>query len=134
MSHADTIRTLYAAYARGDVDTILEHLAPDVQWDCDRAPNDVPWLQPLRGRHEVPKFFVALVEHLDIRRFEPMVILESGQTVLASFEFDASVRRTGNALVEREGAHVWHFDAAGRVTHFKNAVDSYGSSQALRAD
>jgi uncharacterized protein len=132
MSHADTIRAIYEAFGRGDVNAILERLAPDVQWDCDRAPNDVPWLQPLRGRHEVPKFFAALAEHMDLRRFEPKLILESGDTVLVMFEIEAYARRSGKRLPESEAAHIWHFDKAGRVTSYKNAVDSYGTSQALR--
>ena len=133
MSHADTIRTLYEAFGRGDINAILERLAPDVQWDCDRGPNEVPWLQPLRGRHEVPKFFAALAEHLELRRFEPKVILESGDTVLVMFQYEGIVRRTGKPIPEIEAAHIWHFDKAGRITSYKNAVDSHGTSQALRA-
>jgi ketosteroid isomerase-like protein len=134
MSHADTIRAVYEAFGRGDVNAIIERLAPDVQWDCDRTPNDVPWLQPLRGRHEVPKFFAALTEHLDLRRFEPRVVLESGDTVLAMFDIEAIVRSTGKRLDEGQAAHIWHFDRSGRISSYKNAVDSFGASKALRAD
>ena len=133
MSHADTIRAVYEAFGRGDINAIIERLAPDVQWDSDRAPNDVPWLQGWRGRHEVPKFFAALAEHLDLRRFEPKVIVESGDTVLATFEMEAYARRTGKLIPEVQAAHIWRFDSAGRIISYKNAVDSYGSSQALRA-
>ena len=132
MSPADTIRSMYEAFGRGDIDSILERLAPDVQWDCDRAPNDVPWLQPLRGRHEVPKFFAALAEHLDMRVFAPKVILESGNTVLVLFDIEGYARSTGKRIPEQQGAHVWQFDAMGRVISYKNAVDSYGASQALK--
>jgi ketosteroid isomerase-like protein len=133
MDHAETVRNLYAAFGRGDIDFIIEHLAPDVQWDCDRAPNDVPWLQGLSGRHEVPKFFAALAEHCELRRFEPQLILQSGDTVLATFAIDGYARRTGKRMPETLGVHVWTFDAAGRVASYKNAVDSYGASQSLRA-
>lgn len=92
----------------------------------------MPWLQPLRGRHEVPKFFAALAEHLDLRRFEPKLILESGATVLVMFEIQAYARHSGKRIPQGEAAHIWHFDKAGRVTSYKNAVDSYGVSQPLR--
>ena len=133
MNHEETVRAMYEAFGRGDIDAIIERLAPDVQWDCDRGANDVPWLQPLRGRNEVPRFFAALAEHLDLNRFEPKVILGSGDIVLVMFEIEATARSTGKAIPERRGAHIWQFDAAGRVTSYKNAVDSYGSSAALRA-
>jgi len=132
MSHADTVRTMYEAFGRGDIAAILEHLSPDIEWECDRAPNDVPWLQPLRGRHEVPKFFEALAEHMELRRFEPKVIVESGDVVLVMFEAEAWSRRTGRRIPETEAAHIWHFDANGLATRYKNAVDSYGASAALR--
>ena len=134
MSHADTIRSMYEAFGRGDINAILEPLAQDVQWDCDRAPNDVPWLQPLRGRNEVPKFFAALRDHLDLRRFEPKLILESGNTVLVLYEVEAYARSTGRRIPESQAAHVWQFDQAGRVSSYKNAVDSFGASKALRRD
>ena len=133
MSNTDTVRAIYEAFGKGDVNAIVERLAPDVQWECDRAPNDVPWLQPLRGRHEVPKFFAALAEHVELRKFEPKLILGSGDTVLALFDYEGYSRRTGKAVGESQAAHIWHFDSAGRVKSYKNAVDSYGSSQALRA-
>ena len=60
MSPADTIRSVYEAFGRGDVHAIVERLAPDAWWDCDRAPNDVPWLQPLgvdtRCRNSSPRW------------------------------------------------------------------------------
>jgi uncharacterized protein len=133
MSHADMVRAMYAAFGRGDVKAIVENLAPDVEWDCDHGSNDIPWLQPIRGSANVPRFFAALAEHMDLRRFEPKVILESGDTVLVMYEVEAYARKTGKRIQETQCAHIWQFNPQGKVTKYKNAVDTLAAAKALNA-
>jgi hypothetical protein len=44
-------------------------LADDVDWEHDTFPNPIPYLQPLRGRDQVPRFFKALQETIEITTF-----------------------------------------------------------------
>jgi len=42
MTSKETVLERYAAFGRGDVPAILEHLAPDVEWEYDASPTEVP--------------------------------------------------------------------------------------------
>ena len=50
MSHLTTIRTIYAAFGRGDIATILSHLDEHVDWDYGAGDTPVTWLKHRRGR------------------------------------------------------------------------------------
>ena len=48
MSHLTTIRTIYAAFGRGDIATILSHLDEHVDWDYGAGDTPVTWNETLR--------------------------------------------------------------------------------------
>ena len=50
--NADFIHSLYAAFSRGDIATILAALAPDVDWVCE-GPASVPFCGSFAGRSRV---------------------------------------------------------------------------------
>jgi uncharacterized protein len=134
MTPIETVQHLYAAFGRGDVPAILACLAEDVQWEHDTFPNPVPWLQPLKGREQVPRFFEALAGHIDFSRFEPKTILAQGDTVVSLIDLEATVRRTGKRVVEIDEIHIWRFNAQGQVTRFRHRCDTWQQAMALRAD
>lgn len=54
MGNNETVQEIYAAFGRGDVPTMLGHLADDVEWEdwpesWSPYAADVPWLRRLRG-------------------------------------------------------------------------------------
>ncbi len=123
MSNLATVQGIYAAFGRGDVPAILEHLAEDVVWEYGHNSTDVPWLQPRRGRNAVVGFFEAL-GGVDFARLDATTFLESGSTVVVLLQLDATVKATGRQVVEEDEVHIWHFDAAGRVARFRHRVDT----------
>lgn len=131
MTPVETVQHLYACFGRGDVPAILAHLADDVEWEHDNvAP--VPWLQTLKGRQEVPRFFDVLMTQIEITQFVPKLVLGQGDTVLALIDLRATVRATGRELVEPDEVHIWRFNAAGQVRRFRHRVDTWQSVQALQ--
>lgn len=131
MSNLQKVRDMYAAFGRGDVPAILEHLAEDIEWEYGAAPNPVPWLQPRRGRAQVVEFFKALGD-VEFQRFEPTTLLEGERLVVALVSLEATVKSTGRKVVEEDYAHVWRFDDRGRVVRFRHAGDTYQHAQACR--
>ena len=129
MTHADTIRQIYESFGRGDISSILAALAEDVEWEYGEASTDVPWLKPRRGRDAVGGFFEALGA-LDFHHFQPKTLLESDGTVVALIDVEATVRATGRRVIELDEVHIWHFDAAGRVTRFRHRADTHLQWQA----
>jgi len=123
MTHKETVLEMYAAFGRGDVPSILERLAPDVEWEYDASPTQVPWLQPRRGRAGAAEFFESLGD-FEFHRFEIRMILEEGMTVVALLDNEATVRKTGIRVQELEEVHIWHFGDDGLVTRFRHRIDT----------
>jgi len=130
-SNADTVRAIYAAFGRGDVPAILDHISDDVDWDFAHAGVDVPWLAPRRGKAGVLAFFEAIPAHLEPRRFEVTAVLGDGAVVVALANVTWLVKSTGRVIEEDDEAHVWRFDARGKVIRFRHGVNTLGHAQAL---
>ena len=128
MSNSEVVGRIYEAFARGDVPAILEHLAEDVEWEYGVNSTSVPWLQPRRGRREVPGFFEALAG-VELHRFVPKMFLQSGDVVVVLVDVELTVRATGRRVVEDDEVHIWHF-ASGKVARFRHRADTH---QHLRA-
>lgn len=133
MNPIETVQQIYAAFGRGDVPAILATLAEDVDWEYNTFPNPVPWLQPRRGRDQVPAFFQAL-SALEFTRFEPLHFMANGNLVVSLVNVEFTVKSTGKKVVEMEEVHLWHFDAQGQVARFRHRVDSWQMAQALKGD
>lgn len=132
MSNIATVQSIYAAFGRGDIPAILEHLADDVIWEYDKTEAEVPWLVPRRGRAVVAKFFEALAA-LDFQKFEPKTLLESGNTVVSLNDVAFTVRSTGKSVVEEDEVHIWNFGPDGRVTRFCHKTDTHRHWLAIQA-
>jgi uncharacterized protein len=124
MSHIPTVQAIYGAFGRGDVPAILALLSADVDWEYGGGSTDVPWLQPGRGLAAAGAFFQALAA-IEITRLEPRAVMESGATVVALFQLEATVKATGRTVVEEDEVHIWQFDAAGKVARFRHRVDTH---------
>ena len=124
MSNSDTVREMYAAFGRGDVPAILEKMADDVEWEYVKYPTNVPWLQQVRGKEGVMRFFEAL-QLMDFHRFEPTEILEGNNVVVALIQLETTVKATGRKIVETDEGHIWRFNNEGKVQSFAHRVDSH---------
>ena len=124
MSHVKTVQAIYAAFGKGDVPTILGYLAENVEWEYGIVSTTVPWLQPRRGRAEVPRFFQALAD-FEIQKFEPKTFLEHGDVVVVLLDLEGTVRSTKRPVVEEDEVHIWHFDAKGQVSRFRHRADTF---------
>lgn len=134
MTPIETIQHLYAAFGRGDVPTILAGLADDVDWEHDAFPNPVPWLQPLHGRDQVPRFFEALFSSVEMNVFKPKMFFADGLTVVDLVDVECTVRATGKRIIEPDAVHIWRLNARGLVQRFRHRADTWQSAMALRAD
>lgn len=120
----ETVQSIYAAFGTGNVPAILERLADDVDWEMGADDHGVPWLAPGRGRAHATRFFQTVGEELEITAFAPKAFCEGPGCVVALVDIEARVRRSGRTFRERDEAHFWFFDAAGRVVAFRHRVDT----------
>jgi ketosteroid isomerase-like protein len=120
----ETVRKIYEAFSRGDVPAIVERLSDDVSWEFGGSVQDIPWLEPGRGRQHAARFFGTL-QGFDFNKFEILSVMGDGDWVVGLAEVDLTWRATGTHVREACEPHVWKFDAAGRVIAFRHAADTH---------
>lgn len=123
MDHAQAVNAIYAAFGRGDVPAILEHLAEDVAWDQDGPGYGIPLFEPGSGKAHVEKFLAA-TQGLEFLRFDVTNLLAGGDQVAAVINLRVKVKATGK-LVDVLEIHLWTFGADGKAARFAHVVDRH---------
>lgn len=126
MSHLiETVQTMYAAFNRGDVPTILAQLAEDVRWEHwpERNPQveAVPWFTPRTGRQQVLGFFQELAK-MQFHRFEVHSLLANERQVACCLTVDITYAN-GQRIADQE-MHLFTFNPAGQVSEFRHFFDT----------
>jgi hypothetical protein len=130
-----TVSAIYAAFGRGDIPTILDHLADDVrfeEWDDNHAQRaGVPWLQARSGKAGVVEFF-GVMGAMQMRDFRVLSLLAGGNQVAAEIEIEFAVPDTGRTLRDQE-LHLWTCDDTGKVVRLRHYVDTAKHMAAAQA-
>ena len=121
MSNVDTVKEIYAAFGRGDVPAILDHLDQNVEWETTTEVPGVPWLAPRHGKANVPGFFESLAP-LQITRFEPRTFFADGDKVFVIIHFEAD--HNGKHYTIPNNGHLWEFGADGKVVRYDHITDT----------
>jgi ketosteroid isomerase-like protein len=132
MGYLKTVEGIYAAFGRGDIPAILEHLAEGIEWDYGHGENPVPWLKPRRGRAGVAEFFESAAG-LEFHKFAPHTFIEGPNIVVVLVDVDATVKKSGRRFSEDDELHLWRFDTQGRVVRFRHGVDTHKHVQAFNS-
>lgn len=96
--NVEKLQQMYAAFGRGDIDTLLANVTDDVTWGVDTAAAEVPTYGVREGREGVADFFATLAEYVDFKSFEPKNFVASGDEVLVTVDYDFQFRKNGKGL------------------------------------
>jgi uncharacterized protein len=123
------IKELYSAFSRGDIQTILDNVTDDVDFES-AAPPELAWGGNWHGKTEAAGYFSALAsEHAD-----PMLTMteffSTNDAVAAFGHYDATVRSTG-VRVSTPVAHYFKF-RNGKIAHYLGLTDSAAFVEAAR--
>jgi len=129
-SQVETIRSLYAAFARGDVPAVLGALAPDVSWtDAEGFPYGGTYI----GHDAVlQNVFARLGAEWDGYAAVPHELICSGDTVVALGDYSGRYKATGKSF-KAPFVHVWRF-AGPQVASFVQHTDTAVVQRALIPD
>jgi ketosteroid isomerase-like protein len=117
-----TIQSVYDAFARGDLPTILDALTDDVDWAASVESTEVPWWGERHGKEEVTRFFTELAAETEVEEFTPLEIVGDGDVVLTVVRFRVRSRSTGrraSMLLH----HYWTF-RDGKIASYRGGEDS----------
>ena len=128
--YGQKVNQLYEAYQRRDVDTILNSLSTDCIWEVMGQPES-PYAGIYHGREDVKEFFGKLEECLDMTEFTVDHILENGNMVIASGNFNAMVRDT-NKPFSSMWCMTYEFNEEEQIVHFRDCFDTLACARAMK--
>lgn len=126
-----SVERLYAAYGQADMDAVLAELADDVDWAAEAAGHGAPWYGNFRGKNEVPRFFAAIGDNVDVTEFDLVGLTANDTDVVATVHWTYTVKATGKRA-SMYMQHWWRF-AGGKVVLFRGSEDSAQSVAAFTA-
>lgn len=126
--HSDTIANLYAAFARGDMPTVLGAMAPSFSWT-------EPEGNPYAGTHVGPdavlqNVFMKLGTEWDVFAVVPQEYIAEADTVVTLGEMNGTFKTTGKSF-KTPFVHVWKF-GGDRLHSFSAHMDTLVYQRALQ--
>ena len=120
MDALDAVRSIYAAFARGDVPAVLTALAPEVRWtEAEGFPYGGTYVGPSAVLEGV---FVRLGTEWEGFAAAPERFVVEGQTVIALGTYSGTYRGSGKSF-SAPFVHVWDFED-GKVARFQQHTDT----------
>lgn len=125
-NHLAVINTIYEAFGKGDIPTILEQMAEDVQWEqwadnsAQRA--GVPWLAPRSGKAGVLEFFQVL-GGMPVKEFQILSMMAGGNQVAVEFVIEVDASNLSGYYRDEE-IHLWTFNDQGKVARLRHYTDT----------
>lgn len=116
------VESMYAAFGRGDIATIIAGLAPDVRWHMVGRSSDYVRFGLRNGPKGVQEFFKILAENEDFTEFQPTAFFSEGDKVFALGHLSAKFKKTGRT-VTTDWIHMFTVKG-GKVTEFKEFLDT----------
>ena len=132
MSNANVslIQSLYAAFGRGDIATIVNGLAADVDWTVNGRSKDYPLLGNWKGPAGVQKFFQGVAEYGEAIEFSPKEFFASEDRVCVLGHYAWTIRKTGRKVAS-DWVHIFTVHN-GKVVKLKEFTDTAQFAEAYR--
>ena len=115
------VRYVYEKFRSGDVESFLDSLHPDIEWQVPQMAG-VPFAGTWRRREGVSQFLRKLIESQEVLDFRAEQFIAQGNKVVVLGRFVMHVKSTGRESAS-DWAHVWTLNG-GKVTHFREYVDT----------
>jgi uncharacterized protein len=125
------VKTLYAAFGKGDVITIVGACAPDVSWEVVGRASDFPTFGPRNGPAAVQEFFNIVGSNLDFSDLSPKEFYPVGDKVFVLGHYAMTVKKTGKVM-DSDWTHIFTIEG-GKVKAFREFLDTARAADAYRA-
>jgi ketosteroid isomerase-like protein len=124
------VKSLYAAFGKGDVATIVAAAAADVDWESTGRTSDFPSFGPRKGQAAVQDFFNTVGSNLAFSEFAPKEFYAVGDKVFVLGHYAFTVKKTGKSA-DSNWIHIFTI-ADGRVRIFREFADTARMAEAYR--
>jgi uncharacterized protein len=128
MDSVQLVQSIYAAFARGDIDSILAAIDPNIVWISNADPALLPFGGERRGIDGVRSFFRELAANIALDSFQPREFL-GGLDFVAVLGRSISRSRATDEPFEDDWMHLVRI-RHGKVTEFRLFNDTHALVQA----
>jgi ketosteroid isomerase-like protein len=129
LTNLNAVKAVYAAFATGDIPTVLGTLSPDVAWtEAEGFPYGGTYHGP---RAVLESVFMRLGSEWDGFAAIPDEFIDGGDTVVVLGKYSGKYKATGKSF-QANFAHVWKMQD-GKAAQFTQYVDTLLVNQALQA-
>lgn len=122
MSSVSIIRSVYDAFARGDISALMQHFHPQIEWreaEGFTYADGNPYIGPDRVLHGV---FARIGADFEGWKVVPQEHIDAGAIVVTLGRYQGRIRRTGKQ-VDAPFAHIWRFEGD-RIRAFQQLTDT----------
>ncbi len=130
-SNVKLVQDVYGAFGRGDIQAVLDTLAPDVTWGLVGREQDLPFAGIRQGKAGAAEFFRALKETQQLTSFEPKTFRGADDMVFVQGRAAWIMCRNG-VSGENDWLHAFTI-RNGKVTAYRGYQDTALLSQAYQA-
>ena len=133
MSEANiaTVQSLYAAFGRGEIDTIINGCTSDVIWTSGGQEGDFPPFGTFKSQAWVRDFFRAVSDTLEFKEFSPREFYADRDKVFVLGRYAMVIKKTRRPVAS-EWVHIFTF-RGGRISEFLEFADTATFVAAYRA-
>jgi ketosteroid isomerase-like protein len=124
------VQSLYDAFKRGDIATLIAGLTQNVDWQVHGRPKDFPTIGRWRGQAGAQEFFRLVGDSLEVAEFLPQDFFAAGDKVFVLGRYGWKVRKSGKP-VAAEWCHVFTVKD-GKVSAFREFTDTAQFAEAYR--
>lgn len=129
MSNLNSVRSVYDAFAKGDIPAVLGFLSPDIEWT---EAEGFPYGGTYNGPNAVLEgVFMRLGGEWDGFRVVPDEFIDAADTIVVLGKYSGTYKATGKSF-KANFAHVWKIQA-GKAVRFVQYVDTLIVHRALQA-
>lgn len=123
MDNVNLLTSLYDAFGRADVPTVLAAMSPEIQWHEAESNPDMASGEAWVGPDAVLKnLFMKLGAEWDGFSVHPKSFHGAGDSVIVEVRYSDTYKATGKSM-DTQACHVWDVKG-GKVTRFQQYVDT----------
>jgi ketosteroid isomerase-like protein len=128
MDNVEFVKSLYAAFKRGDLETLYAHSDPNIEWVSNCDPLLIPWGGERKGTSGMMSYFAEVAAHVDFEMFEPQEFFTGDNSVAAIVHVISRMKPSGGR-VDGESLHLFKI-RNGKVTAFREFANTHAVVQA----
>lgn len=123
MGNADLAKSLYEAFGRGDVETVLGAFVPSISWrEAENNPYQMDGAEWVGPNAIVENLFMKLATEWDGFTVTPVKFSDAGDRVIVEGRYTGTFKATGKSL-DAQFCHVWDVED-GKLKAFQQYTDT----------